>query len=671
MPPKVAGAGSQSCSKKEGVRATTSVRHLHNTTSSDQKSKSPRRQRGGSRRPSDLAYALASSSVKPEEEPIAANFKEDFPTFCADKHIFAPPVVPRPQPPKERPKRRHSAETIESFGYSLQKKALRGLSLAESAVVTPFRGSESQSESSVTEPEFKTFTTAEKFACFKPCVQIQTDTPEGPSTESVVPVGQALFIRGWKLDMQMVEILHTCWRSLQNLHTLNLWRVGLTSGTVYMLSCLLPLCPNLKTLLLDANPVAEQNFHELIEASRLQNLSLRHCAVTDEGARWIGKALGTAKTANARLFTLDLAGNYVTDVGAEFIAEGLRTNRTLLTLSLANNKISDKGAAKLAESLSLFEMTREEIMERRRLISIRDMKALNEFYDAAMRRKLLTRRPAMTPADVTFSKPEKKQTSRGRRLSISSTRKCTSSASVQGKVKKTSTSSQKRGSGTLPSVSEAHAMTKNDRRGSDLSTTVSDSSGVMGAIKESAETAVQDDSHKRGRSSSSSLIVKEATPVKRKKGKAEVGGKGKSKKALKHVTDSSASELTVVERQKKKVEPAPNPGPPLLEEVTTFSGKPWLPGNRILISLNLSRNKIGEKGLKSLIKAVQHQTALTQVTKICGKGLMRLVVHKNGVSADHQVVKELEELMRLKDPFYEASEPPAPSITLSKLYQLG
>lgn len=54
--------------------------------------------------------------------------------------------------------------------------------------------------------------------------------------------------------------------------------------------------------------------------SSIQNLSLRHCGITDKGAEQIGQALGSTKRCNTKLISLNLSGNRITDVGAEHIA---------------------------------------------------------------------------------------------------------------------------------------------------------------------------------------------------------------------------------------------------------------------------------------------------------------------------------------------------------------
>lgn len=75
-------------------------------------------------------------------------------------------------------------------------------------------------------------------------------------------------------------------------------------------------------------------------------------------------------------------------------------------------------------------------------------------------------------------------------------------------------------------------------------------------------------------------------------------------------------------------------------------------GNRVLININLSRNKIGLPGMEALLKAMEYQTTLLADSKSSGTGLMRLVVGKNLLSADHEISQKLNETMLPKDPYY-------------------
>jgi len=101
--------------------------------------------------------------------------------------------------------------------------------------------------------------------------------------------------------------------------------------------------------------------------SPIFHLSLRYCGITSLGAKYLGESLGSATHQNTRLLSLDLAGNHICDAGASHLADGLRLNRTLLVLNLAGNAIGDAGATRLAMVLSSFELTHEEVVQRRRL----------------------------------------------------------------------------------------------------------------------------------------------------------------------------------------------------------------------------------------------------------------------------------------------------------------
>nr|KAG5697467.1 hypothetical protein BaRGS_029358 [Batillaria attramentaria] len=86
--------------------------------------------------------------------------------------------------------------------------------------------------------------------------------------------------------------------------------------------------------------------------------------------------------------------------------------------------------------------------------------------------------------------------------------------------------------------------------------------------------------------------------------------------------------------------------PALLEEVVCVNGIPYMLGNYVIISLNLSRNKIGEAGLRSLLSAVQYQSALAREEIDPDTGLLRLCLHKNRVQADNSVLRKIEGVMR-------------------------
>ena len=122
--------------------------------------------------------------------------------------------------------------------------------------------------------------------------------------------------------------------------------------------------------MVEGNPIPEENFYLLIETeNQVQNLLLRHNSISDKGAAAIGYAIGNPRKTNQRLLTLNLNGNVITDKGFVELVKGLRLNRTLLSLSVGQNFVGDEGIAKLAEVLSMFPLTHDEIVEKRRLLS--------------------------------------------------------------------------------------------------------------------------------------------------------------------------------------------------------------------------------------------------------------------------------------------------------------
>ncbi|KAL0962566.1 hypothetical protein UPYG_G00341790 [Umbra pygmaea] len=202
--------------------------------------------------------------------------------------------------------------------------------------------------------------------CSKPRLQVELESEDPQSVNNIK-------VFGWKVDELIARVLNKTLPSLSNLKYLHLWQAGLTGQTLISLKNTISLCSNLRTVVLEGNPLPEQNYHLLIsEDSMLTHVSLRNNKISEEGARLIGSALSTAHSGNRNLLSLNLAFNAIGDAGAAHIAKGLRLNRSLLSLSLANNHIGDTGASHLAEVLGPFALTHDEIVERRQLLLRRD-----------------------------------------------------------------------------------------------------------------------------------------------------------------------------------------------------------------------------------------------------------------------------------------------------------
>uniref|UniRef100_S4R8G4 Si:ch211-81a5.5 n=1 Tax=Petromyzon marinus TaxID=7757 RepID=S4R8G4_PETMA len=269
----------------------------------------------------------------PEEYQCNGNFEQDFTQLCTLTGLASTPAVVR---------RSHPPTAMENTGAENVQN------------VAP-------SEEDITPT---TFTTKDKFVYFKPCVQVE---PENEDNRSSV---KEIYIRGWKIEEKMMSILKKCLPAIPSLTTINFWNAGIDEDTLDMFVSVLPLCTNLKTLVLEGNPEPKLSYHKLIgEGIMIGHLSLRNNRIDDDGARLLGQALSTTKTTNKTLLSLNLAYNCITDLGGGYIAHGLRLNRTLLCLSLAHNKIGDNGAVKLAEILARFPLTHEEVVQRRILLS--------------------------------------------------------------------------------------------------------------------------------------------------------------------------------------------------------------------------------------------------------------------------------------------------------------
>ena len=100
---------------------------------------------------------------------------------------------------------------------------------------------------------------------------------------------------------------------------------------------------------------------------------------------------------------------------------------------------------------------------------------------------------------------------------------------------------------------------------------------------------------------------------------------------------------------------------PLTDVCSLHDGQLWLIGNRTLISLNLSRNRIGELGFRALLEAVEYQLKPIHGSRQATTGLKRLVLHRNAAPDNDDSVRKINRYMQLKDPFFRS-----PNVNLSK-----
>jgi Ran GTPase-activating protein (RanGAP) involved in mRNA processing and transport len=108
-------------------------------------------------------------------------------------------------------------------------------------------------------------------------------------------------------------------------------------------------CINLKLV---ANQITASGASILADAlfnnKTLKRLSLWNNQLGDRGVQSLSNALSVNECS---LIRLDLSQNDITDEGAGYLAQMLKTNRILTNLSLSNNKISDNRVKFLANAL--------------------------------------------------------------------------------------------------------------------------------------------------------------------------------------------------------------------------------------------------------------------------------------------------------------------------------
>lgn len=223
------------------------------------------------------------------------------------------------------------------------------------------------------DPPPQTYSTVENNIFFMPSIQCELDVEE--TKQGPINHAQQIHIQGWKVEENLINVLKLC--SLDKLSAIFLWHAGLTEHTFRLLSNFLPTLPALKVVSIEGNAIpGSEPFADLLNKDlQIQHLSLRNNQITDIGAVKIGESLGSASVASPELLTLNLGFNHIGDVGAKSIAEGLRMNRVLTHLSLASNIITDIGAKAFATSLNGFDLTHDEIVQRRKLMSGRESSA--------------------------------------------------------------------------------------------------------------------------------------------------------------------------------------------------------------------------------------------------------------------------------------------------------
>ncbi|XP_070203579.1 leucine-rich repeat-containing protein 71-like [Littorina saxatilis] len=351
----------------------------------------------------------------------------------------------------------------------------------------------------------------------------------------------------------------------------------------------------------------------------------RFCGLTEIEAGGIGAQL---RSTTLPLLTLLLTGNHIGDVGATYIADALLHNRTLLTLNLSANGIKDEGAASLSDALSNFQLSHQQLVERRQLLS----KKWEKEKENIVPRTPLVEKNSRSRVSLAHSSSKMSATKDPRGMKDKGKVK-----DAKGKDKGGTTPGRKGKASKEPTLSEAKR-------------------GLQEAQKQPRSRGQSPSEHpekgERARSRRNSLeretLERQGKFLQNKVTESQ-NVKGKYGRRRRR----SRSDIPVINVEKQDYELSP-----LTKEAIYRDGHLWLPCNRTLMSLNLMRNKISERGMKSLLAAVEDQVMsdvtakATQNREDLAPGLCRLEVLRNAVSDQCPTARELRRRMRLRDPLF-------------------
>ncbi|XP_042135192.1 leucine-rich repeat-containing protein 71 isoform X5 [Peromyscus maniculatus bairdii] len=404
-----------------------------------------------------------------------------------------------------------------------------------------------------------------------------------------------IYIRGWKLEDRILGIFSKCLPSLSQLQAINLWKVGLTDKTLTTFIALLPLCSS--TLRSDRSKPSTAG-----PLSPPQDLSLISEEQQHRRPRGAAPGPGTVHTEQQQpdpgFAEPGIQPHRGRGSGLHCrwpsVLQGLRLNRSLLWLSLAHNRIQDKGALKLAEVLRPFELTHTEVVERRRLL---------------------------------LEKGTQERSSRS------------PSSSRHGDSKTEREKSQTAGISNVTLVDKPEKMQ-----------TLKAPKGLGKKKEKSGEVVKKEEKSGPGQSPTQGTPKKEDA-TKAGKGKVTIPEQKMSKgKGMK--TGSKEKRSILLESEQLVVE-ATEMVNPLLEPVEHRDGKVFMPGNKVLLHLNLLRNRITEVGLEGFLTAVQYQVQVSKSRTSSSKGplgLLWLSLAKNCFDPQCPTYTMIQELMMPRDP---------------------
>ncbi|CAF3795688.1 unnamed protein product [Rotaria socialis] len=659
--------------------------------------------------PSVLGITGAGSVPEQETQQFVGKFAADLEQCCREPSLTYPITIPvyirgnptqsaqiqsaTSQSQQQQQQQQQQSQTVAPSGASVTPSVVAGglaeeqlstigkktsrarvPSVSQSGILIGITGADSdnrsfsvagQEQSKVPSPSYKSFHLIPDSEFYRPKLLADSVNNETESIDQIT----ALYMRSWKLDQRFIDILKKILPLQEQLHTLDFCYVGLNDKTIYGLVELCQVIKNLKNISLDGNPIAAECFHLLIEKddSKICQLSLRYCNITDKGVERIARALGNISRQNWKLLTLNLSGNRIGDIGAQSLAAALRYNRTLISLNLSSNFINDKGALPLALVLRRIVLTPEEIIQRRRIILKRYAEThLDEF-------RVHTNSP--TPSNVS-TKSKSGRTSRGdfKRVADPNRRKINTGRTSQNVEKRNRNESDE----NRPPSENKGDLRRGRNEGSSGRSSVLNASPATGSTSRRTTASTSNASNKdsdQSKTPGPSRIRKVATT-------ANVTTK-KNISIVKEEDEDAAEQSVLLPIQGNEREN------PLLEtnEFESQDGEMWLRGNFVLLSLNLSRNYLTIDSVREFLLSLEQQSAFTNANDIFNlsstataplmnfSGLCRLELKgMNDISTKSSEYQSIEILLTQKSPllrFQQLRErEPKESFDLQSIQQL-
>ncbi|XP_022836749.1 leucine-rich repeat-containing protein 71-like [Spodoptera litura] len=166
---------------------------------------------------------------------------------------------------------------------------------------------------------------------------------------------QIKFLKNQTIPRKVFKIIGLIIRFQKYLNSIVI-NSGLTCEIIHEIAKILPLS-RITEICLDHSYIKEANYDILLEQGFIKHLSLARCRINDVIVKNIASKLCYQQKAAKTLIALNLASNRITDVGAQYLADALRSNRQLGYLNLSDNMINDVGALSIFNVLMEFPLT--------------------------------------------------------------------------------------------------------------------------------------------------------------------------------------------------------------------------------------------------------------------------------------------------------------------------